>query len=321
MEEIIKNFPKQFAWEPEIQNTEHWKQYASFILVGMGGSGLPGDILKMLNPQLDVLVHKDYGLPPLPKEAFNERLVIANSYSGNTEEPLSAFEEAIQRNLPVAALSMDGKLLSLARKHDTPYVQIPDTGVQPRMGLGFAVRALLKITGQEQLLKETESLVSQLSFAAAQEQGKNLAQVLAGKVPIIYSSTQNLAIAFTWKLKFSETAKIPAFHNVLPELNHSEINGFDVTENTKKLSERFSFLFLRDTKDHPRVQKRFEVLEKLYKKRGFAVEVIELQGSSACFKIFSSFLLADWATYYTALAYGNDPEQVPMVEEFKKIIG
>ena len=149
---------------------------------------------------------------------------------------------------------------------------------------------------------------------------EKLAETLKGKVPVIYSSATNKSIAYNWKIKFNETGKIPAFYNVVPELNHNEMTGFDAKESSAKLSENFHFIFLKDDSDHPQNLKRMEVMEKLYADRGFPVSVLELRGSSKIEKIFSSLVLADWAAYHTAEIYGLESEQVPMVEEFKKLV-
>ena len=152
------------------------------------------------------------------------------------------------------------------------------------------------------------------------EEGKNLAQTLNGSIPLIYASRVNTSLAHIWKITLNETGKIPAFYNVFPELNHNEMTGFDLKERTKHLSERFHFIFLRDQNDHPLVQKRMDVTAQFYRQRGLKVEMLELKGKTVFHKIFSSLLLADWTAYYLALHYGVDPEQIPMVEEFKKLI-
>ncbi len=130
----------------------------------------------------------------------------------------------------------------------------------------------------------------------------------------------NEAIAYNWKIKFNETGKIPAFYNIFSELNHNEMTGFDVKDVTKDLSKNFTFILLKDNADDERIQKRMRILKKLYEDRGLSVIEIELQGDTAFQKIFSSIILADFAAYYTAMGYGLDPEQVPMVEEFKKLV-
>ncbi|MFA5937162.1 MAG: SIS domain-containing protein, partial [Candidatus Paceibacterota bacterium] len=153
-----------------------------------------------------------------------------------------------------------------------------------------------------------------------EEIGKTLAQKIKNYVPIVYASSRNLSLVYNWKIKLNETGKIPAFYNVLPELNHNEMTGFDVKDSTEELSNKFYFLILKDKEDNSKILKRIDVLEKLYKDRNLEVETIEIKGENIWEKIFSSLLLADWTAYYTALEYKQDPEQVPMVEEFKKLI-
>ena len=143
---------------------------------------------------------------------------------------------------------------------------------------------------------------------------------ITAKTPVGEYTDRNLIIAYNWKTKFNETGKIPAFYNIFPELNHDEMNGFDVRSSTSGLMQNFHFLFLRDGEDSPRIIKRMEVLEKLLLQRQLPVEIIDMKGSSVLYKIFSVLILADWTTYYTAEGYGVEPEQVPMVEEFKRLI-
>ena len=320
MEEAIRNFAKQFEYEPEIKNAEKLGEFEKFVLVGMGGSHLQGEILQAVCPALDLVVHRDYGLPKLSENILKNSLFVASSYSGNTEETISAFEEAIEKGYPVAVSSIGGTLIELAKQHEVPYVQIPDTGIQPRSALGFTFKVLAKLTGQEEALREAATLASQLAPEDYEEQGKKLAATLKGRVPVIYSSRRNEAVAYNWKIKCNETGKIPAFYNVFPELNHNEMTGYDVTDSTRSLVENFHFVFLKDNEDHPRIQKRMEVLEKQLSRRGLSVEVVNLEGPTQLFKIFSSLLLADWTAFYTAWQYERDPEQVPMIEEFKKLI-
>src|SRR3972149_884548 len=133
LEEAIKNFPKQFAFEPEVKNAEKLKSFESIVIGGMGGSGLVAGILRALKPELDIAAQHDYGLPAYIKDE-DKRLFIAVSYSGNTEEIIDFFEKAIERKLNVAVIAVGGKLLELAKSSGVPFVQFPDTGIQPRMG-------------------------------------------------------------------------------------------------------------------------------------------------------------------------------------------
>ena len=319
-EETIKNFPKQFEWEPVIENKERLGSYKGYVLAGMGGSHLQGDVFQTVVPGFNLSVHQDYGLPSWPLEVLKTYLVVASSYSGNTEETVSVFKEAIAKGVPVAVLAAGGKLLELARKEGVPYIQVPATGIQPRSALGFTFLALAKMVGREDVISEARTLSKDLNVEKAREIGKKLVETLQGKVPVVYASQKNYSLAYNWKIKFNETSKIPAFCNVFPELNHNEMTGFDVTEHTKALAAKFHFIFLQDAHDHPQVQKRMEVTKKLYEQRGLEVETLALEGKTVLEEVFSSLLAADWASYYLALSYKTEPEQVPMVEEFKKLI-
>ncbi len=320
LKDAILNFPQQFAFEPVIKNAQNLKKTDKFILIGMGGSHLSAGIVKVWKPELDLRIHRNYGLPELKEEVLRESLVILSSYSGNTEEVIDAFLKAKEKGLSTAVITIGGKLLELAQENQTSYVQMPDTGIEPRFALGYSLKALLKILGDEEALKEVSTLAESLKPTDYENQGRVLAEKLKGYVPIIYSSAHNLELAYNWKIKFNETGKIPAFYNRLPELNHNEMTGFDVKESTMGLSAKFHFIFLKDQNDDLRIQKRMAILEKLYKDRGLPVEIIELKGQNVFHKIFSSLVLADWASFYTAEIYGVEAEAVPMVEEFKKLI-
>ncbi|MEK7566717.1 MAG: bifunctional phosphoglucose/phosphomannose isomerase [Patescibacteria group bacterium] len=319
MDKTIRDFPKQFEYEPAIENAGKLKPKNKFIVCGMGGSHLAADLLKVYNPSLDLIIHSDYGLPALAAEELNERLVIVNSYSGNTEEAMDSFCSALEKKLSTVAVSTGGKLLEQAEAHGVPFVRIPDTGIQPRSATGFSLRALLKLMGDEQALADTQKL-SKILGADSEDVGQNLASKLEGHIPIIYAPSRNQALAQNWKVRFNETAKIPAFYNVFPELNHNEMTGFDIAEKTKSLSEKFSLIFLRDPDDDQRIVKRMDMTKKILESRGLGVEEVKMPGASIWHKIFATLLIADWTAYYLALHYGVDPKNVPMVEEFKKLI-
>lgn len=338
MHDTIKNFNVQFAYEPEIENSEKsalrceegGRRFGKFIIAGMGGSNLVAELLKIRDPYLDIITHRNYGLPPLLHDEFKERLFIANSYSGNTEETVDSLEQAVKEGYPAAVIATGGKLIERARKLGLPYIQMPATGIQPRSALGYNIKAVLKMMGREDLMEEVTKLKDKLKPSEYEEGGRELAEKIRGRVPVIYAAERNFGIAYNWKIKFNETGKIPAFYNIFPELNHNEMTGFDNAQKDggsgdfvaerKKLNIPFHFIFLKDPDDHSKIQKRMEITEKLYRERGLPLEVLELIGEGHFHKIFSSLVLADWAAYYTALGYGLEPEKVPMVEEFKKLI-
>lgn len=320
MYKAIRNFGTQFSFLPKIENLKHLKKGEKFVVVGMGGSHLAADILKILKPELEIKVYSDYGLPFVANKDTAKTLFIFSSYSGNTEETLDSFNQALRKKLNMAVVAAGGKLLALARKNNIPCIQMPETGIQPRSALGFSILSLAELVGERKLFKELHALSSKLNPSNFEEHGRVLAKKISGRVPLIYASLRNTGLAYNWKIKFNETGKIPSFYNVLPELNHNEMTGFDATAKSKKLVKPFYAVLLKDTGDNSKVQKRFDVLAKILTKRGIPVEILPLKGNTSSFKVFSSLILADWAAFYTALLNGADPENVPMVEEFKSIL-
>lgn len=322
MQEAIKNFPAQMAFVPEIENKEKLGVYERYIVLGMGGSHLGADVLAGWQAQLPITVHSDYGLPYVADTHKAKTLVIASSYSGNTEETIDGFEEAGRQGIPRAAISAGGRLRDLARDAGVPYIQLPDTGVQPRSATGFsmhAIAALMRHEAASAALQATGTWLAE-HMDAFEQQGRALAEQARGRAPVIYASLRNRAIAYNWKIKLNETGKVPAFYNVIPELNHNEMTGFDVVEATRPLSERMFFVFLEDVEDHPKNQKRMAVTAQLYRDRGLNVASVSASGGTSFEKIFALTLIADWFAYYTSQGYGTEAEQVPMVEEFKKKI-
>jgi glucose/mannose-6-phosphate isomerase len=326
MEDAIKNFAEQFGFEPVVKNSENLKTTDSFVVAGMGGSHLSAGILKMYKPAIDMYVHRDYGLPTLSEKRFKNSLYIASSYSGNTEETLDFAEKAKEAGYNLAIISTGGKLIEFAEEHGIPHIVLPNEGVQPRSAVGFSLLALASLvestdtSGVGVSCEEIKAIGSALSVDDFKSEGESLAEQLEGKVPVIYSSRANLSVAYNWKIKFNETAKIPAFYNTIPELNHNEMTGFDASDGTRDLNAPFAFVFLKDKNDSPKIIKRMEVLERMYEERGFLVVPAPLNGDSVLEKVFNSLILADWTALGLSNIYGTEAEKVPMVEEFKKLI-
>lgn len=317
MRQVILNFPKQFRVGLEAaKNVKVSGKFDAVLICGMGGSALPGDILSMwleaYKIGLPLYIHRDYGLP---YKADEQHLIICISYSGNTEETLTSFEEARRKNLKVAAIASGGKLAKLCLKYKIPLVVIPK-GYQPRMALGFQFAALMKILVNCGVIKNglenISALDKNLQPKKLEAQGKKLAKKLSGKYPVIYASDRLKNLARIWKIKFNENSKIPAFYNYFPELNHNELSGFTAG------GEQFSAIILRDIADNPRVLKRMKLTADIIKSKGVNVDIIDIGGKNILYKIFSNLLLADWVSYYLALEYGVDPTPVKIVEEFKK---
>ncbi len=319
MNDAIRSFPAQFLYEPEVVGNFDPSKYNHFIIAGMGGSHLAADLLQETRTDLNIRIYSDYVLPTISDEDKSRTLVILSSYSGNTAETLSAGEAALKEDVPMAAVAVGGKLLEFAQANSIPYIQLPNTGVQPRSAAGFSLRALMKLIGAEQDLAVSRK-ISNVDDSELEKQGQDLAQKLQGRIPVIYSSNAHRSIAYNWKIKFNETAKVPAFYNVIPELNHNEMNGFDVIDSTAALSAKFAFIFLQSGNDHAQNKARFDVLEKLYVVRNLPVHKVILVGDNAYEKAARALMLADWTAVYLSEFYGTEAEKVPMVEEFKKLI-
>jgi glucose/mannose-6-phosphate isomerase len=318
IEKNILEYSKQFEYEPEIKNSDKLGKFDKLLIAGMGGSGLIAGILRAIKPGLDIVAHHEYGLPKFVEK--DKRLFIAISHSGVTEETVDFCNNALDKKLPLAIIAAKGKLIKIAEENKIPYINLPCDDIQPRIALGYILRAALCLINEKELYDDAGRLSNTLNPKKYEKKGEELSELLFRKIPVIYTSRSNQIIAYNWKIKFNETAKIPAFYNVFPEMNHNEMQGFDVKDVNKMLSENIHFIFIMDSDDHPRIKIRMDVTAKLYEKRDLKLEKIELEGKSKLERIFNSLILADWISYKLALKYGVEPERVPMVEEFKKLI-
>jgi len=317
-EEIMADFPQQFAFEPLVKNAELLPKAESFIVGGMGGSHLAADLIKAAEPTLDLIVHKNYGLPVLPsKENVAKKIFIAVSYSGNTEETLDFAEQALAEKYALAIISKGGKLIAFARKNNLPHIILPEVrfadgqvDLPPRMATGFVMTALLRLMGKEKKIGELKTA----NFFTAPD--KKIADEIGGRIPLFYASEQNGAIANYWKIIINETSKRPAFANVFPELNHNEMASFASGDHIKD----FIFIFLKDEKDNPRITKRMAVTKQTLSELGGNISEINLIGGNRWEKIINSAIAAHWTAYYIARAKNLEPLATPMIEKFKKLI-
>lgn len=324
--QMIISAPDQFAEGMRIADGVRVDgDFDKIMISGMGGSALPGNLFRIyLNDlfrkggkrPLGVFQNRFYGLPP---EAHDQCLNFICSYSGNTEETIASFEEALAAGLPCIGLSAGGKIESMCQEHGIPHIKLPlpTPEFQPRAGTGYFFGALFQVLVNQGLVPdasdELRSLAEKLkrSFPAIEEQGKALAKKLAGKTPVVYASTKYKSVAMVWKIKINENAKTPAFWNFFPELNHNEMVGWTLPQG------KFVVIMLRDPEDHPRNLKRFEITAGLLREKGVDVELIDMAGEDVFSKIFMSIALGDFASYYLALEYGQDPTPVAMVEDLK----
>ncbi len=326
MRQIILDFPGQFQIGVEAAKNVYLKSWTflrppeNIVVCGMGGSGLPGEILTTLRP-LDVFSYKSYNLPP---QAGNDSLIICISYSGNTEETISSFKEAFNQKLPIISITTGGKLEELSRKCGVPCVKLPPPYIPPRLALGQMFAGLLKVLQNHNLLDQqiVEEILKTGNFIKSEEfelQGKKLAKKIFQKIPIIYVSRRFREVAWIWKNSLNETAKILAFSNYFPELNHNEIVGFGEVNKDQISNKKVCVFILRDLQDsYPRILKQMEITKDLIEKEGVKVEFIDMKGKNMMEKIFSSIVLGFWTSFWLAMEYKVDPTEIKTVDEFKR---
>lgn len=315
MREVILNFPKQFkeglkrAAEIKVEG-----EFEKIVISGMGGSALPANLLitYLADFKLPIFIHRSYGLPAL---ANQKSLAIFISFSGNTEETISAFKEGRKRKLKRVIITSGGKLAKLAEAENIPLALLPQVKIQPRLAIGYLFSALLKVLANSKIIddksEEILAMAENLKPEILEKPGQNLAKKLINKIPLIYCSNRLKILARIWKIKFNENSKIMAFWNYFPELNHNEIEGFSAFKN-------FSVIILRDKADHPKILKRMELTADLFKEKGVEVDFLEIEGKNILEKIFNNLILSDWTSYYLAKEYQVDPEKVELIEELKR---
>lgn len=307
-------------------------QFDEIILAGMGGSGHPGDLLNALAlTAVPLTVHRSYDLPrPLPagRQGYGATpLVIVSTYSGNTEESLSAYSAAQKNGYARLANTAGGKLAEWAKRDHVPLAKIDFPGMQPRhtllasfTGLYVALRnSALALDITDDLLKAADFL--QRMIPTLEAPAKELAEQLKGTIPVYTSSDRLSFAAKNFKIQTNENTKVPAFWNEFPELNHNEMVGFSGLRQGFGAHSRvapFSVVMLRDRDDHPRIQARMDVTAELYKQWGVATTVVDIAGKTLLEKILYAVMFGLWTTYFLADAYGIDPVPVAGVENFKK---
>jgi glucose/mannose-6-phosphate isomerase len=318
-EKILKDFPNQFERSLDLAKNARvkFKNFENIIILGIGGSAWSGDLVDIYlttELKIPIYINRDY---TLPKYTTSNSLVIVIAYSGNTEEPLSAYKEALQKKMTIFAITSGGILKELCEKNHTPIVLIP-SGIPPRCATGYIFTSILVllsnlnlISSKEKDIKQTANALKTLKLEA---KAMEIAKKLVNKIPIIYASDRFKAISRIWKIKLNETSKVMAFHNYLPELNHNELMGYTYS----KLQGKFHVIIIRDKEDHPRVKKRMELTAELIKSMGIEVTMIDTIEGSLLTRIFGTLLLGDWISYYLALEYGADPIETKLQEDFKK---
>ena len=305
------------------------------VLCGMGGSAIGGDLVAgLVAPTASVpfVVNRGYAMPGWVGE---RTLVIASSYSGGTEETLSAVEDALGRGARVVAITSGGRLAELADKHGFDAIEIPG-GLQPRAALGYSLGVGLRIA-RALGLAELPDDEFEAALADARDRAQrhdqdadateadpvnpalDLAERLDGALPVVYTGTGLLeAVGVRWRTQIHENAKHPAVGNVLPELDHNEIMGYEAAPET--LLSQIQVIALRDADDHPQVARRFEATRDLIAPRVGGWTEIASEGGSRLARMLSMIQLGDAVSFWMAVRKGEDPTPVETIQALKKTL-
>ena len=329
----LHEFPEQCqrAWEQALQFDlpPEYARVKKVIVLGMGSSAIGGEIVRRLTlaeGKVPVWVQQDYGLPPFVDE---DTLVIASSYSGNTEETLSSFTESLKTPAKKLVLTGGGKLKRLAKRKGIP-VFIIDYQSPPRAAFPHSFVPLVGILQRLGLLRnksadlpEALRILNKLSTDFVEttplvaNPAKQLATKLWGHIAIIYGAGIISAVAQRWKTQLNENSKTWAFFELFPELNHNAVVGYEFPSQTK---ERMFVILLHSASLHPRVLLRYEATTKLLAKAGISHEFVEAHGETSLAQVMSLIFLGDYLSFYLAILNRIDPTPVDAIAFVKNYL-
>ena len=303
-------------------------EISDVALCGMGGSAIAADLVlgayrERLRRPMSVV--RDYFLPGWIGE---RTLVILSSYSGGTEETLTATSQALDRNALAVAVTSGGKLgTHYPTQEGVPVVPVVP-GFQPRAALLRMLVPVVVLLGRlevlppmdEDLDEARETIAAAVATLGpdvpeAQNAAKQLARSLQGSVPLVWGAELTAPVAVRWKGQFNENAKIPAYASTLPELDHNEICGF--AGMSPEASSRSALIMLRDERQHRQVQRRFDLTRELVEPHVGQVVSVSSEGRGALARALDLVLMGDYVSLYLALLNGVDPGPVEMIERLK----
>jgi glucose/mannose-6-phosphate isomerase len=318
MIELLRKYPEMmktalsFGDDVTVQ-----KEFVEDIAVlGMGGSGFSGDLLKVYLGESERRVHviKDYTLPAY----INKKcLVFAVSYSGNTEETVSGYRSAVRRNARVIAISSGGKLEELSKLNKTQHIKIP-SGLPPRLSTPYLIIPILNVLSFSGIIDEQEKIMKKCianlisSASRIESNTKELAKKVKGKTPLIYASTRMFCVAEKWKTDINENAKIHAFYNLFPEFNHNELCAYDSPK------QGYHAIILSDPDDYERIKARIKIFKKITSVSTTPVTEIAVTGDNLFTRLMSTIWMGLFFSYFLAVELGVDPTPVVIIEKLKK---
>ncbi|HET9251474.1 MAG TPA: bifunctional phosphoglucose/phosphomannose isomerase [Candidatus Eisenbacteria bacterium] len=298
------------------------------VLFGMGGSAIAGDLIRSLvDREGTAPVHVVRHYEP-PEWITPEDFLIFSSYSGETEETVTAYRTLRRVAAPSCVISTGGTLARLADEDGVPRAVLPG-GFPPRAALGYSASTLLHLCSHLLLVGDAparlDAAVRGLEEVASacgrhvlqsRNPAKQLALRLAGRAVIVLSNERTLGpVALRWKGQLNENAKHLAWASPLPEMNHNEVDGYVAP---RSVVTQVAAVLLRDPADHPRVAARFDWLEAYLARKRVQVDTVEVRGQDVMARLLSGAAIGDWVSYYLALAHGHDPSALPGVESLKR---
>ncbi len=250
-------------------------------------------------------------------------LVILISYSGNTEETLSAFKVAEENNAQIVVIATGGEMIERAIRGGHEYIQLPTPydGFPGRFAYGTVFAALTSVLIRAGWLPDSAEpevlrLPAILNNPSIEHHGRQLAEGIVGTIPIFYTGTNYSVLATAAKIKVNENSKQPAWANIFPELNHNELAGFTMTPKF------FRIVMLRDPEDDPRINARFEATASILRAPGIGLKttIWDIVGETKLQKVFTTLLMLDWMSYHLAGANQVDPGTLKVVTDFKAVL-
>ena len=334
MLELMESFPEQCKEARRIGDSfklpKNFKtNYKNIVCIGMGGSAIGADLVRSYIADdlgIPLFVNRNYTLPNFVDE---HTLVIVSSYSGNTEEVLSAYRDARSRGSEIIVITSGGKLEKTTKEDKAPCIKIP-SGLPPRCALGYSFFPLLILLSKIGIIKDQALLIDEaisvlrkigrcgLTFKVRYKdnQAKRIASDIHGKLPVIYSGQDHIdSIVTRWRGQFAENAKTLSSTHLFPEMNHNEIVGW---ENPRSILKNSVVIMLRDAADHPRISKRMDVTKNIFKKEKIKVIEICSSGKELLARMFSLIYIGDFVSFYLAILNGVDPTPVERITYLKK---
>ena len=307
MKALVQNFTKQLKEAKIIADKaiiSPSKNIQNIVITGLGGSGIGGTIISELvsdSCTLPIIINKDYFLPAFVNE---NTLLIVSSYSGNTEETLSAMQQAISKKAQIVCITSGGKVLELAKQHQFDFIEIPGDN-PPRSCIGYSLVQLIKVLvakdfADKTLFSDLEKAIALLDKenAAIKIESQKIAEKLLNKITVIYSLGTCEGAVVRFRQQINENSKMLCWHHVFPEMNHNELVGW--TE-----------------KNDNRTKKRYEVCKPIFEKYSSGVIDIAAKGESKLEQFLYLINIGDWISCDIADLRGIDPVEVNVINHLK----